>query len=83
MAIKLPNVATLPGPDTIARRVFSNGAIGLAWENYSSPSVVVHGWLWAGSVDVPPEQAGLAGLVSTSLAGILMRNAGRFGCSRR
>jgi zinc protease len=61
------NIASLPGPETIARRVFPNGGIGLAWENFSSPSVVVHGWLWAGSVDEAPSQAGLAGLAASML----------------
>jgi zinc protease len=61
------NVASLPGPESIARRVFPNGVIGLAHENASSPSAVVHGWLWAGGIDVPPEQTGLASLTTSML----------------
>lgn len=61
------NLSSLPGPDTISRRVFPNGAVGLAYENFSSPSVVVHGWLWAGSIDVPREKAGLSGLTASLL----------------
>ena len=61
------NVDSLPGPDTIARRTFPNGVVGLAYENFSSPSVVVHGWLWAGSIDVPREKAGLSGLTASLL----------------
>ena len=61
------NVASLPGPDNIARRIFPNGMVGLAYENFTSSSVVVHGWLWVGSVDVPVEQAGLASLTASML----------------
>ncbi len=61
------NVASLPNPDNIARRVFPNGVIGLAYENFSSPSVVVHGWMWAGGIDVPAEQTGLASLTASML----------------
>ena len=61
------NIASFPGPQTISRRVFPNGAIGLAYENFTSPSVVIHGWLAAGSIDVPAEQAGLAALTASML----------------
>jgi zinc protease len=61
------NLSSLPGPETIARRTFPNGAVGLAYENYTSPSVVIHGWIRAGSVDVPPEKSGLASLTSSML----------------
>ncbi|MBN1936221.1 MAG: insulinase family protein [Anaerolineae bacterium] len=57
----------LPGPHNIARRRFANGVVGLAYENRHSPSVVVHGWLWAGSIDVPREQAGLAAFTASML----------------
>jgi len=62
------DLSSLPGPETISRRVFPNGVVGLAWENFSSASVVVHGWLWAGSNDEPPEQAGLASLTAAMLS---------------
>lgn len=61
------DISSLPGPETIAQRTFSNGITGLAWENMNSPSVVVHGWLWVGSIDEPAEQAGLAGLTASML----------------
>ncbi len=67
MSQKHLNVDSLPGPDTIARRTFPNGVVGLAYENFSSPSVVVHGWLWVGSIDVPREKAGLSGLTASLL----------------
>lgn len=59
------DISALPGPETIAQRTFANGMTGLAWENSSSPSVVVHGWLWVGSIDERPDQAGLAGLTAS------------------
>lgn len=61
------NLDLLPGPNNIARRQFANGVVGLAYENRLSPSVVVHGWLWAGSVDVPRSQAGLAAFTASML----------------
>jgi zinc protease len=61
------HVGSLPGPEEIARRAFPNGAIGLAYENPASPSVVIHGWLWAGSIDEPPELAGLAAMTASLL----------------
>ena len=67
MATAPIDLSSLPGPESIGRRVFPNGVVGLAWENYTSASVVVHGWLWAGSNDEPPEQAGLAGLTTAML----------------
>ena len=63
----VPDRVSLPGPENIVRRVFCNGTVGLAWENYSSPSVVVHGWIWTGSIDEPLEQAGLASLTTSML----------------
>ncbi len=67
MAATRINLSSLPGPEDIARREFANGAVGLAYENFSSPSVVVHGWVWVGSIDVPPHQAGLAALTASML----------------
>jgi zinc protease len=61
------NVDSLPGPENISRRVFPNGVVGMAYENASSPSVVVHGWLWVGSIDVPAEQAGMSGITAALL----------------
>jgi len=58
---------SLPGPESIGRRVLPNGSVGLAWENRTSSSVFIYGWLWAGSVDERPEQAGLAHLTASML----------------
>jgi zinc protease len=61
------NLASLPGPESIARRIFPNGVVGLAYENLDSPSAVVHGWMRVGSIDVPAEKAGLASLTASML----------------
>ncbi|HSR29945.1 MAG TPA: pitrilysin family protein [Anaerolineae bacterium] len=61
--------SSLPSAETITRTELPNGIIVLVFENHSSPSVVVAGSLWAGSLSEPPEQAGLASFA----AGMLMR----------
>ena len=48
------------GPDTIRRATLTNGIRVVVQENHTSPSVVIRGYLWAGSVSDPPEKAGLA-----------------------
>lgn len=58
---------SLPGPDSIVRRVLDNGITVLARDNFLSPSVVLNGYLRVGGVDDPPEQAGLAGFVADML----------------
>ncbi len=61
------NEHSLPGPEDIARNVLPNGIVVLARENHSSSAVVVQGYLWAGSVDEPPSQAGLAAFTAEML----------------
>jgi len=58
---------SLPGPETIARRVLSNGITVLVRENFLSPSVVALGSVRVGGLDETEEQAGLASLVSSCL----------------
>ena len=53
---------SVPGPETILRRELSNGIVGLAYENPTSPSVVIEGRLYVNGLSVPREQAGLAAL---------------------
>ena len=60
---------SLPSAETITRLELSNGLVVLVYENDVSPSVVIGGYLWAGSLSEPPEQAGL----SNFTAGMLMR----------
>ena len=50
----------LPGPDDVLRTTLPNGVTVLARENWSAPSVVVEGYLLAGSLDEPVELPGLA-----------------------
>ncbi|MCC7353676.1 MAG: insulinase family protein [Anaerolineae bacterium] len=62
-----PTASSLPGPETIARRVLPNGIIALARENYTSPTVTVNGLVAAGSVTEPDSQAGLASFAASLL----------------
>lgn len=62
----MPNTS-IPGPESIVRHEFDNGMIALVRENFSSPSVVIEGALWAGSLDEPDARAGLAGFVAEAL----------------
>jgi len=61
------DVRSFPGPETIHRQTLPNGIVVMARENFSSPSVVVVGYLAAGALDEQPEQAGLADLTASSL----------------
>jgi zinc protease len=60
---------SLPSPETIHRIQLPNGIVILVYENPNSPSVVIGGSLWAGSLSETPEQAGL----SSFTAGMIMR----------
>lgn len=57
----------LPGPHDIFRRVLPNGIVVLARENWDVRSVVISGWLEAGSLLDPPGQDGLASFVAEML----------------
>lgn len=61
------DIRSLPGPETILRRELPNGMVVLARENFASPSVVISGYLLAGSIDDPRPQAGLADLTASAL----------------
>lgn len=61
------DVRSFPGPETIRREPLPNGLVVMARENFSSPSVVVVGYLAAGALDEKPEQAGLADLTASAL----------------
>src|SRR3990172_4032741 len=61
------DLKSLPGADDTFRREFSNGLVFLARENFSSPSVVISGYLEVGSLDESPEQAGLAALTASAM----------------
>jgi zinc protease len=57
----------IPGPDDITRRELPNGIVVLARPNFSSPSVVVNGYLYAGAVFDSDEKLGLADFTSSGL----------------
>lgn len=61
------NTLTLPGPEDIARFVLSNGMVVLARSNFHTPSVVVSGYLCAGSIFDSDEKLGLSDFVTSAL----------------
>lgn len=61
------NIQSLPGPDDTLRVVLENGITVLARPNLESASVVVTGYLQAGSVFEPDEKAGLAYFTAAAL----------------
>jgi zinc protease len=57
----------LPGPEDITRAELPNGVVVLARANFNSPSVVVNGFLKAGSLFDPDEKLGLADFTAAAL----------------
>lgn len=62
-----PSTHSLPGPDDIHRQILPNGVIVLSRANFSSPSVVVSGYLSVGSLFDPDEKLGLADFTAAAL----------------
>ena len=58
---------SLPGPDDIVRRELPNGIVLLVRSNFNSPSVVVNGFLMAGSLFDEDAKLGLAGFTADAL----------------
>lgn len=58
---------SLPGPDDITRETLPNGITVLARANFSSPSVVISGYVEGGSICDPDEKLGLADFVACAL----------------
>ncbi|MBE9475287.1 MAG: insulinase family protein [Chloroflexi bacterium] len=58
---------SLPGPDDIVRSELSNGIVLLVRSNFNSPSVVVNGYLMAGSLFDEDAKLGLAGFTADAL----------------
>jgi zinc protease len=58
---------SLPGPQDITRRTLSNGVIILTRPNPGSLSVVISGYLLAGSIFEPDDKLGLAGFTALGL----------------
>ncbi|MCS7261007.1 MAG: insulinase family protein [Anaerolineae bacterium] len=68
VASSLPFDRSAPiGPHTIRRATLTNGIRVVVQENHTSPSVVLRGYLWAGSVSDPPEKAGLADFTAAAV----------------
>ena len=72
------DVKSLPGPDDVTRVSFPMGSRVLTRSNFDSPSVVVSGYLPAGSIFDPREKLGLAhftcaGLDARNPAGAVSR----------
>ncbi len=66
-------VESLPGPEDTTRVELPNGIVVLSRANFNSPSVVLQGYLPAGSLFDPEEKLGLADFTSAAL----MRGAGQ------
>lgn len=66
-ALPTLDIRSLPGPDSILRRELENGIVVLARENFASPSVVISGFLVAGSLGETHQEAGLAHLTAQAL----------------
>ncbi|MEZ0394916.1 MAG: pitrilysin family protein [Anaerolineales bacterium] len=62
-----PVHTSLPGPEDIFRLVLPNGVTLLARSNDNSPSVVLSGYLLAGSLFDPDEHLGLADFTAAAL----------------
>ena len=61
------DLKTLPGPETVVRRELDNGITFLARENFSSPSVVISGYLPVGALLEENHMAGLASMTAASM----------------
>jgi zinc protease len=61
------NSHSLPGPDSITRRILPNGIIVLVRPNAGSLSVVVSGYLNAGAISDPDVKLGLASYTALAL----------------
>jgi zinc protease len=58
---------SLPGPENIHRQELANGMVVLVRSNFNSPSVVVNGYLPAGSLLEGDDRLGLAGFTANAL----------------
>ena len=56
-----------PGPDRIFRQVLSNGITVLVYENLTSQTVAISGYVCAGAVQEAPDRAGLSSFTADML----------------
>lgn len=69
------NSHSLPGPDSITRRILPNGITVIVRPNAGSLSVVISGYLSAGAISDPDDKLGLAGYTALALMrGTTQRN---------
>lgn len=61
------SIHSFPGPDDIVRRELPNGIVVLFRPNLNSLSVVITGYLCAGSIFEPDDKLGLSGFTALSL----------------
>ena len=61
------DIKSLPGPETVVRRALDNGITFLARENFSSPSVIISGYLPVGALMEEADMAGLASMTAASM----------------
>ncbi len=59
--------ASVPTAETVTRAELPNGIVALVYENHNSPSVVIGGYLWAGSLSEAPQHAGLSSFTASML----------------
>ncbi len=64
---KRKSTLSLPGPSDVLRQTLPNGITVLARENFASPTVVVSGYLDAGTADGSLDKIGLAGFTADVL----------------
>ena len=57
----------IPGPENITRQILENGITVLSRPNFNSPSITIHGYLYAGGLSDPDEKLGLAGFTAACL----------------
>jgi len=60
-------VNSLPGKDDISRTVLPNGIVVMVRSNFDSPSVVISGYINAGSIFEPDKKLGLADFTASAL----------------
>ncbi len=63
----ISNLKSLPGSDDITRFPLANGIVFLSRTNFNSPSVVISGYLQAGSLFDTDEKLGLADFTASAL----------------
>lgn len=63
----IPEKNSIPGPSTVARETLDNGITLLVRENFTSPAVVVGGYIPGGAMLEAREKAGLASFYASML----------------